>query len=212
MLFQQIRYPQRPLDTRSNMLSLSFHLRPIMTLYSHFQVLGEKSWLGPYHKSTSHAINIWKRSVQWISCSKRLVKSCSKRYDISDLGHFWWSYDDLTVISVRFWKRLIRFFVPTQINISTIDHIRQTLFEPLVKSYSKWYGVLDLIHFWWSYDDLTVISVRFGKFLSRFFALAQMNIEKRSVQWISCSKRLVKSCSKGMIFLIWVIFDEVMTV
>jgi hypothetical protein len=40
------------------MLSLSFHLRPIMTLCSHFQVLGEKSWLGHYCKSTSHAINI----------------------------------------------------------------------------------------------------------------------------------------------------------
>ena len=140
----------------------------------------------------------WKRSVQRGSCSKRLVKSCSKRYDFSDLGHFWLSYDGFTVISVRCWN------VWSVFSSSLNQYWQSTISDKhysnrLVKSYSKRYDVSDLSHFWLSYDGFTVISVRFG-ISDPFFRPHSINIDNRPYQTNIVRRVLSRATQKGMMF------------
>ena len=140
----------------------------------------------------------WKRSVQRGSCSKRLVKSCSKRYDFSDLGHFWLSYDGFTVISVRVW------YVWSVFSSSLNQYWQSTISDKhysnrLVKSYSKRYGVSDLSHFWLSYDGFTVISVRFG-ISDSFFRPRSINIDNLPYQADIVRTVLSRATQKGMMF------------
>jgi hypothetical protein len=54
VLSQTARYPQRPLDTKNDIILFSFHLGSIMTLYNYLKMF----WLGDYYNLTSHSGNI----------------------------------------------------------------------------------------------------------------------------------------------------------
>jgi hypothetical protein len=69
VLSQNLRYPQRPIDTNNNMLSLSFHLRPIMMLYCHFTV-----WVIGQGWETKTDSLLTQSTLKTLPYSSRLVK------------------------------------------------------------------------------------------------------------------------------------------
>jgi hypothetical protein len=94
--------------------------------YDGFTVISVRVWY-VWSVFSSSLNQYWQSTISDKHYSNRLVKSYSKRYGVSDLSHFWLSYDGFTVILLDL-VYLIRFFVLAQ-SILTIYHIKQTLFE-----------------------------------------------------------------------------------
>jgi hypothetical protein len=88
--------------------------------YDGFTVISVRVWY-VWSVFSSSLNQYWQSTISDKHYSNRLVKSYSRRYGVSDLSHFWLSYDGFTVISVRFGIS-DSFFRPRSINIDNLPY------------------------------------------------------------------------------------------